>query len=142
MANYNHEDMLLPKSKAELLETQRQGKRRAVEMARQAGFWQGKLDHIDLERLDDPAEWQKIPILDKEQLRAMSAEEFYRDFMIAKRQDIANYWRSGGSTDQQFVCVCSELRAEPLFCRCPPLRALHPHPTTRQQCPTSRSMHS
>lgn len=98
MADYDYEDMLIPKSKAELLETQRAGKRRAVEMARRAGFWKGKLDHIDLERLDDPAEWQKIPILDKEQLRAMFTQAFYRDFMIAERRDIAEYWRSGGST--------------------------------------------
>ena len=88
----------LPKSQAETEEIQRRRKRIAVETARRAPFFAGKLDHVDLERLDDPEEWRKIPILDKEMLRALSNEEFYRDFCIAPRREIAEYWRSGGAT--------------------------------------------
>ncbi len=91
-------DLLIPKDKVTLLKTQNEGKRQAVERARQAPFWQGKLDDIDLNRLDDPVEWQKIPVLEKSQLRALSTEAFQRDFMIADRKEIVEYWRSGGST--------------------------------------------
>ena len=43
-------------------------------------------------------EWAKIPILDKNQLRALSTEQFYEEFCTARQQDICEYWRSGGST--------------------------------------------
>ncbi|MDX1522670.1 MAG: AMP-binding protein [Anaerolineae bacterium] len=92
------DNLLIPADKAALKKTQREGKRRAVEMARRAGFWQGKLEAINLDGLDDPAEWQKIPVLDKEHLRALSTADFQRDFMIAGRREVAEYWRSGGST--------------------------------------------
>ena len=47
-----------------------------------APFFHGKLDHIDLDRLDDPAEWRKIPLLDKDMLRGISDQEFYHDFCL------------------------------------------------------------
>ena len=43
----------MPKSRGEILDGQRTGKRRAVENAMRAPFFKGKLDHIDLDRLDD-----------------------------------------------------------------------------------------
>ena len=46
-------------------------------------FWKDKLAHIDPGKLDDPHEWEKIPILDKDQLRGMSTEEFYTNFPIS-----------------------------------------------------------
>jgi phenylacetate-CoA ligase len=88
----------LPTSRAEIARIQSARKRIAVENARRAPFWRGKLDHIRLDRLDDPAEWQKIPILDKEMLRAIPPERFAEAFCIAPRDRIAEFWRSGGTT--------------------------------------------
>ena len=72
----------------------------AVRQAKRAPFFRGKLDHIDLDRLDDPVEWAKIPLLDKDMLRSMSDAQFYRDFCLppGEGDGIAQYWRSGGTT--------------------------------------------
>jgi len=88
----------LPESPEAIAEIQRIRKPVAFENARRAKFWKGKLDHINPAKLDDPEEWAKIPILDKDQLRELSTEEFYADFCTAKQEDICEYWRSGGST--------------------------------------------
>ena len=90
--------LALPKSRAEISRIQRERKVIAVETAKRAPFYRGKLDHIDVDKLDDPEEWRKIPMLDKDQLRAIAPERFYAEFCIAPRQDIAEYWRSGGMT--------------------------------------------
>src|SRR5262249_9138200 len=76
------------------------GKIAAVRRAKRAPFFRGKLDHIDLSGLDDPAEWAKVPLLHKDMLRDMSDAEFYRDFCLPPTEDdgIAQYWRSGGTT--------------------------------------------
>ena len=58
----------------------------------------GKLDGVNLARLDDPDEWRKVPILDKEMLRKLVDREFYENFCITPDDGIAEYWRSGGST--------------------------------------------
>jgi phenylacetate-CoA ligase len=89
-----------PKSREEIRNIQSERKRHAVAQARRAGFFKGKLDHINVERLDDPAEWNKIPILDKDMLRSMSDAEFYRDFCLPdpERDSVSEYWRSGGTT--------------------------------------------
>jgi phenylacetate-CoA ligase len=70
----------------------------AVQRARRSRFFEGRLDHIDLDRLDDPEEWRKIPIMTKDQLRGVPAERFYEDFCIAPREHVIEYWRSGGAT--------------------------------------------
>jgi len=90
----------IPESKAEIAAIHSIGKRRAVQQAMRAPFFRGKLDRIDLDRLDDPREWAKIPLLDKDMLRAMSDREFYRDFCLppAAGDHVAEYWRSGGTT--------------------------------------------
>jgi phenylacetate-CoA ligase len=88
----------LPKSCAEIEAIQSRRRRRAVEQARRAPFYAGKLDHIDLGRLDAPDEWRKIPILDKDMLRGLSDQEFYGAFCLTPEDGIAEYWRSGGST--------------------------------------------
>jgi len=79
---------------------QAHGRRCAVQQALRAPFFRRRLAQIDVERLDHHDEWAKIPILDKEALRAMSDEEFYRDFCISpESQDpVLEFWRSGGST--------------------------------------------
>ena len=88
----------LPKSRAAIEEIQRRRKRIAVETAMRAPFFAGKLDHIDLDRLDDAEEWRKIPILEKDLLRDLSGADFYSKFCVAPRHEIAEYWRSGGAT--------------------------------------------
>ena len=88
----------LPKSRAEIERIQSQRKKLALAQARRAPFYQGKLDHVNADRLDDPDEWRKIPILDKEMLRKISDREFYEHFCITPDDGIAEYWRSGGST--------------------------------------------
>jgi phenylacetate-coenzyme A ligase PaaK-like adenylate-forming protein len=88
----------LPKSRGEIECIQSQRKKLALAQARRAPFYQGKLGHVDADRLDDPDEWRKIPILDKERLRKLGDREFYEHFCIAPDDGIAEYCRSGGST--------------------------------------------
>lgn len=92
------ETLMLPKSAEELASLQSARKRAAVERARTSRFWADKLADIDLDRLDAPDEWRRIPILTKEQLREISSEAFYGDFCIAGRRETSEFWRSGGST--------------------------------------------
>ena len=73
-------------------------KRVAFDRARRSRYYAGKLEHIDAERLDDPEEWARIPILDKEALRRIDPEAFHEQFCIAPATDAVEYWRSGGST--------------------------------------------
>jgi len=88
----------VPGTREEILEIQETRKPVAFENARRSNFWNRKLAHIDSNKLDDPLEWEKIPILDKDQLRGLSTEEFYTDFCTSEKKDICEYWRSGGST--------------------------------------------
>lgn len=98
----------LPRSRDAIRKIQSAGKRRAVEYARRTPFWRERLAGIDASRLDDPAEWQKIPILDKELLRNLSDADFYTRFchstdgvptsVEGARDPFIEYWRSGGST--------------------------------------------
>ena len=88
----------LPGNRTALADLQRERKMIAVERARRSVFWKDKLAAIKLTKLDDPEEWRKIPVLDKDQLRAIDTQTFYRDFCTVKPQDVCEYWRSGGST--------------------------------------------
>lgn len=88
----------LPKSRADIAAIQKSRKRRAVEQARRAPFYAGKLDHIDLDRLDDADEWRKIPLLTKDTLRELSDDHFYENFCLKPDDGIAEFWRSGGAT--------------------------------------------
>ncbi len=90
----------LPKSRAEIRRIQAERKRFAVEQARRAPFWRSKLEAINLDRLEDPDEWRKIPILDKDMLRALSDPQFYNEFCVPAADGICEYWRSGGVTGQ------------------------------------------
>lgn len=87
----------LPSSPAAIASIQREGKRRAVAQARRAPYFKGKLDHVNEAHLDDAAEWAKLPILDKDMLRALSDTAFYNEFCLPS-DDISEFWRSGGST--------------------------------------------
>ena len=86
----------LPGSRDEILRIQSERKRVAFERAKQAGWYRGKLDHINADKLDDPEEWQKIPIVDKDVLRKLDHRTFMEQFCIAPRRDIAEYWRYDG----------------------------------------------
>lgn len=88
----------LPKSREEIARIQSERKKLAFERAKQAVWYKGKLDHINPDKLDDPEEWSKIPIIDKDQLRQWDHDEFMRQICIAPKEDISEYWRSGGST--------------------------------------------
>lgn len=88
----------LPASRAQIEDIQRTRKRVAFERAKTIPWYRGKLDHINAARLDDPDEWAKIPILDKDMLRALDHGEFMRQFCAVPKSEIAEYWRSGGTT--------------------------------------------
>jgi phenylacetate-CoA ligase len=93
--------MKLPKSRAEVRRIQSERKRIAVEQALRSPFWRRRIPHdLPLGKLDDPELWRRIPILDKESLRALSDREFYEEFCLAGHDGIAEYWRSGGVTGQ------------------------------------------
>ena len=88
----------LPKSRAEIRAIQSERKRIAFERAKKLPWYDGKLDKIDAARLDDPAEWEKIPVLDKDILRKLDHAEFMQQFCCVPHTEIAEFWRSGGST--------------------------------------------
>src|SRR5437763_9824855 len=90
----------LPDSRAEIRRIQAERKRAAVEQAMRSPFWRPRLEKVRIERLEDPEEWRKIPILDKETLRAMTDEQFYREFCVTPEDGVCEYWRSGGVTGQ------------------------------------------
>jgi phenylacetate-CoA ligase len=89
-----------PKSRADIERIQSERKREAFRLAKDAPWYRGKLDHIDADKLDQKAVWEQIPILDKETLRKFSHAEFLENFCISPQTEIAEYWRSGGSTGQ------------------------------------------
>lgn len=91
-------DFRWPKSKAEIQRIHRERKRIAVERAMQSSFWRKRLPKLDLARLDDPAEWRRIPILTKDDLRRIPPERFHDEFCIQPRTKVVEYWRSGGAT--------------------------------------------
>src|SRR5438552_6494276 len=90
----------LPKSRAEIRSIQTERKRLAVEQAMRSVFWKPKLEKIKLDRLDDPEEWRRIPILDKDTLRGLSDPQFYSEFCLPAADGVCEYWRSGGVTGQ------------------------------------------
>jgi phenylacetate-CoA ligase len=90
----------LPRSREEIRRIQTERKRAAVEQALRSPFHKKRLPQLNLARLDDPEEWRKIPILDKDTLRALSDAQFYSEFCVASHDGVAEYWRSGGVTGQ------------------------------------------
>ena len=61
-------------------------------------FWKKRLPALDPRKLDDPEVWRKIPILDKDTLRAMTDRQFYSEFCVEAPEGVQEYWRSGGVT--------------------------------------------
>lgn len=94
----NYEELSFPATRDEIARVHAAGKKRAFERAKQSPFYAGRLDGIDADKLDDAAEWSKIPILDKEELRAIPVDKFHDEFCIAPDTSAVEYWRSGGAT--------------------------------------------
>jgi phenylacetate-CoA ligase len=90
----------LPKSRKEIAAIQSARKRAAVEQALRSPFWKKRMPALDLAKLDDPDVWRRIPILDKDTLRALTDTQFYSEFCLTRHDGIAEYWRSGGVTGQ------------------------------------------
>src|SRR4051812_27080679 len=90
----------LPRSRAEIRRIQSERKRHAVEQAMRSPFWRPRLEKVRLDRLEDPDEWRRIPILDKDTLRGLTDQQFYSEFCIAAPEGVQEYWRSGGVTGQ------------------------------------------
>ncbi len=88
----------IPADRATLDALQAERRRDAVRRAKTAPLMAERLAGIDPDRATEPEVWSQIPILDKEQLRALSVEDFYTRFCIAPRSQVVEYWRSGGST--------------------------------------------
>jgi phenylacetate-CoA ligase len=91
-------DHPFPTSRDEIAKIQSARKKVALQKARRAKFHKGRLDGIDEDKLDDPEEWRKIPLLTKDELRSIPPETYFDEFCHGPKADIAELWRSGGST--------------------------------------------
>jgi phenylacetate-CoA ligase len=87
-----------PGSRREIERIQHERKRIAVELACSVPFYQNRLAGLDLDRLHDPEVWTRIPLLTKDELRALSPEQFYGEFCTQPLTRVVEYWRSGGVT--------------------------------------------
>src|SRR5713226_2566744 len=87
-------DFRWPSSQAEIERTQRERKRVAVERALRSPFLRKRLPKLDLDRLDDPGVWRRIPLLTKEDLRQIPPERFHDEFCIQPHTRVVEYWRS------------------------------------------------
>ncbi len=90
----------LPKSQDEIDRLVQERLPIVVAQALRSPFHAKRLAGIDPAKAADPDEWRKIPVLDKEELRQLTPRQFMDDFNLAPRQDVQEYWRSGGSTGQ------------------------------------------
>jgi phenylacetate-CoA ligase len=88
----------LPKSEAEIEAIHRERKRLAVERSRRSTLLRPRVEGIAVDKLDDPEEWRKIPLLTKEELRTLPTDAFYREFCLAPLGAAREVWRSGGVT--------------------------------------------
>jgi phenylacetate-CoA ligase len=86
-------DLRWPRSVSQLKKIQSERKRVAVERARQSKFLKKRIPRGDAEKI-----WHKIPLLTKEELRAIPPERFHDEFCIQPRSKVVEYWRSGGAT--------------------------------------------
>ena len=91
-------DFRWPASAQEIQSVQSERKRVAVERALRSPFLKKRLPRLDLQRLDDPDVWRRIPLLAKEDLRQIPSERFHDEFCIQPRTRVVEYWRSGGAT--------------------------------------------
>jgi phenylacetate-CoA ligase len=91
-------DFAWPASRSDIERIQRERKRSAVELALRVPFYRTRLQGVHLDRLEDIEVWSKIPLLSKDELRALPADKFYSEFCIQPLTCVVEYWRSGGVT--------------------------------------------
>ncbi|MEE2746309.1 MAG: AMP-binding protein [Pseudomonadota bacterium] len=99
----------LPKNRFEIEAIQSDRKRAAVKNALSSPFMSERVSHIDIDNIDDPNEWRKIPVLSKDELRALTTEQFYRDFCIGNAHGAVEFWRSGGATGKPLFYPRSQI---------------------------------
>jgi len=87
-----------PASHEEIDRIRRERLRVAVQRALQAPFYRERLRGVDPDRLEDPAVWSRIPLLTKDELRALPSEQFYSGFCLPPPERAVEHWRSGGVT--------------------------------------------
>ncbi len=88
----------LPRSRSQIRALQSERKKLAFDRAKLSPWYRDRLRGVKREWLDEPEEWSKIPILDKDTLRQWSHDEFMRQINVASPEEISEYWRSGGTT--------------------------------------------
>ena len=86
-------DLKWPKSRQDLERIQTERRRVALERALQSPFLKRRIPKGRAEDI-----WHKIPLLTKEELRAIPPERFHDEFCIQPRTKVVEYWRSGGAT--------------------------------------------
>jgi len=86
-------DLKWPKTRQELERIQTERRRVAVERALRSPFLKKRIPKGRAEDI-----WQRIPLLTKEELRAIPPERFHDEFCIQPRTKVVEYWRSGGAT--------------------------------------------
>ncbi|HUQ24987.1 MAG TPA: AMP-binding protein [Burkholderiales bacterium] len=86
-------DLRWPTSVSQLKSIQLERKRVAVERARLSPFLKKRIPDGKAEDI-----WHRIPLLTKEELRAIPPERFHEEFCIQPRSKVVEYWRSGGAT--------------------------------------------
>jgi len=86
-------DLKWPKSRQDLERIQSERRRVALERALQSPFLKRRIPKGRAEDI-----WHKIPLLTKEELRAIPPERFHDEFCIQPRTKVVEYWRSGGAT--------------------------------------------
>ena len=90
--------LALPKTRKEIKQIQSERKKIALQRARLSKFHEHRLKNINENKLDDPDEWLKIPLLTKEELRGIPPSKFFSEFCHGPMDQVAELWRSGGST--------------------------------------------
>ncbi|MGD9922941.1 MAG: hypothetical protein AB7V13_16100 [Pseudorhodoplanes sp.] len=71
----DYRDLTFPAASRERIGgIQKARKRLAFERAKLSPFYQGRLEGVNADHLDQPEEWLKIPVLTKEELRTIPAD--------------------------------------------------------------------
>jgi phenylacetate-CoA ligase len=86
-------DLKWPASRQALERIQTERRRVALERALQSRFLKKRIPKGRAEDI-----WHRIPLLTKEELRAIPPERFHDEFCIQPRTEVVEYWRSGGAT--------------------------------------------
>jgi phenylacetate-CoA ligase len=86
-------DLSWPASVSHLERIQRERMQIALERARQSPFLKKRIPAGNAQDI-----WRRIPLLTKEELRAIPPERFHDEFCIQPRTRVVEYWRSGGAT--------------------------------------------